>query len=327
MHASSIAINRIAAQTEHRLSQKYRAIQALFNAQPGPIRFFLDTQAQSLAEAVVRDALKTSFLLPDWVVCQPGFDQPALLPARYRCQKLGSWKDRLSETPLLTLVDRRLTVLEHVSHPAVVAGAVLIRYATVSHLVQGLLPPISSVALSTTLVNRGALTGQDGEQEPGFVLLEGSRAPIHRYVRIFQAAFRLASYVAVDEDYREKRHHILGRWLDQCHALAIYETEQLIWTLRRRAETQGLNRGLSLSLPYFDDQYLEVRLHDFPVIPGGRIPFDPALIEAAAREEQIKVSEDLQLSSATRLHLIAELRMIEKAFEDRPYPKITEGIV
>ncbi|MBI5565128.1 MAG: hypothetical protein HY870_09540 [Chloroflexi bacterium] len=76
-----------------------------------------------------------------------------------------------------------------------------------------------------------------------------------------------------------------------------------------------MNRGLSLSLPYFDDQTLKMELNNFEVIPAGRIMFVPAFVVRAAREEQAKVSEDTRLSASTRKYLLAELKMLEDAFE------------
>ncbi|HZY44434.1 MAG TPA: hypothetical protein VFF70_06770, partial [Anaerolineae bacterium] len=76
-----------------------------------------------------------------------------------------------------------------------------------------------------------------------------------------------------------------------------------------------LNRGLSLSLPYFDDQNLKMEAHNFEVIPAGRIMFVPAFMVRAAREEQAKVAQDTRLSASTRKYLLAELKQLEQAFE------------
>jgi hypothetical protein len=82
-----------------------------------------------------------------------------------------------------------------------------------------------------------------------------------------------------------------------------------------RAEAQSLNRGLSLRLPYFDDQDLELQNHNFVVIPAGRIMFVPAFVVRAAREERAKISQDTRFSASTRKHLLVELQMLEDAFK------------
>jgi len=87
--------------------------------------------------------------------------------------------------------------------------------------------------------------------------------------------------------------------------------------IRQRAGAHDLNRGLSLSLPYFDDQALEIRTHDFEVIPAGRIMFVPAFVVRAVSEEQAKVAQDTRLSPSTRKYLLQELKVLETAFEHR----------
>jgi hypothetical protein len=77
-----------------------------------------------------------------------------------------------------------------------------------------------------------------------------------------------------------------------------------------------LNRGLSLSLPYFDDQSLEMRMRDFEIIPAGRIMFVPAFVVRASREESAKVAQDTRLDPATRRHLIDELELLGQSFEE-----------
>jgi hypothetical protein len=106
-----------------------------------------------------------------------------------------------------------------------------------------------------------------------------------------------------------------GQLEDQGRALALDRTHELIAAIMQRVESNSLNRGFSLSLPYFDDRAMAMKIYDFEVIPAGRIPFDPAYVMLAARAEQVKVSQDLQLNASTRKSLLAELKLIEKAFE------------
>jgi hypothetical protein len=108
---------------------------------------------------------------------------------------------------------------------------------------------------------------------------------------------------------------MLGQLINQGRAMACYEVREMVESIKKRAAAQSLNRGLSLSLPYFDDQALEIRLHDFMVIPAGRIMFTPAFVVQAAREEQAKVVQDTRLSPSTRKYLLNELREIEAAFQ------------
>jgi hypothetical protein len=149
---------------------------------------------------------------------------------------------------------------------------------------------------------------------------EAHIASMQRFLAILHASVSLAPYVVADEEYQQKRYGILGQLVNQGRALARYETQEIISTVQRRAAASDLNRGLSLSLPYFDDQALEVKTHGFEVIPAGRIMFIPAFVVRAARREQAMVIQDTRLSPSTRKNLLAELKTLETAFEDWNIP-------
>jgi len=138
---------------------------------------------------------------------------------------------------------------------------------------------------------------------------------MQRFVSVLHAAVALAAYFVADDTYQQKRYGMLGQLINQGRAFARYQTRQIISTIQRRALAQQLNRGLSLSLPYFDDQALKLKIYPFVVIPAGRIMFVPAFVVRAAREEAVKVAQDTRLSPSTRKHLLAELGMLEKDFD------------
>jgi hypothetical protein len=137
---------------------------------------------------------------------------------------------------------------------------------------------------------------------------------MQRYLGVLHAAVSLAPYFVVDGEYQKKRYGMLGQLVNQGRAFACYQTEEIIQVIQHRAATHDLNRGLSLSLPFFDDQVLEIRTHDFTVIPAGRIMFVPAFVVRASREEQAKVAQDTRLSPSTRKYLLLQLKMLESAF-------------
>jgi hypothetical protein len=144
---------------------------------------------------------------------------------------------------------------------------------------------------------------------------EAHVASMQRFLKILHGAVALAPYMVADKEYQQKRYGMLGQLVNQGRALARYEVEEIVGIIQRRAEANDLNRGLSLSLPYFDDQDLEMKAHDFVVIPGGRIMFVPAFVVRAARQEQVKVAQDTRLSPSTRKHLLNELKTLERAFQ------------
>ena len=149
---------------------------------------------------------------------------------------------------------------------------------------------------------------------------EAQVASMQRFLTLLHMAISLAPYLVADEVYQQKRYGMLGQLVNQGRALARYRTHEINQTIWRRAKSQDLNRGLSLSLPYFDDQDLRLRNHSFEVIPAARIMFAPSFVTRAAVAEQAKVAQDTRLSHSTRQHLLSELRLLEAAFalpEDR----------
>lgn len=154
---------------------------------------------------------------------------------------------------------------------------------------------------------------------------EAHIASMQRYLDVLHAAVALAPYMVADEEYQRKRYGMLGQLINQGRKLARYETEEIIRTIKRRAAANDLNRGLSLSLPYFDDQDLQMKLYNFEVIPAGRIMFVKAFVVRAALEEQAKVAQDTRLSPSTRKHLLEELKALEEAFDtSRKSPPIDD---
>lgn len=139
-------------------------------------------------------------------------------------------------------------------------------------------------------------------------------ASMQTYLYILNTAFVIAPFMIADENCQEKRYGMLGQLVNQGRAMAYYQSQEIIQAIQCRAAEHKLDRGLRLSLPYFNDQKLLIENHNFIVIPAGRIMFVPAFAVLAAREQQIKVAENLNLSFTTRKHLLAELHDFELAF-------------
>ena len=143
---------------------------------------------------------------------------------------------------------------------------------------------------------------------------EAHIASMQKFLTVIFAARSLAPYMVADEEYQKKRYGMLGQLINQGRALARYQTREIIHAIKERVAQQSLNRGLSLSLPYFDDQELKMDTYHFVVIPTGRIMFVPSFVVRAAREENAKVDQDTRFNASTRKHLSNELQMLEDAF-------------
>ncbi len=144
---------------------------------------------------------------------------------------------------------------------------------------------------------------------------EAHVASMQHFLNVLFAARSLAPYMVADNEFEKKRYGMLGQLVNQGRVLANHLTDEIITLIKKRAAEQSLNRGLSLRLPYFDDQALRIETHNFIVIPAGRIMFVPAFVVRAALDEQAKIAQDTRFSHSTRRHLMAELQTMGDAFE------------
>ncbi len=355
--------------TVSQLRQEYLTYQEILQAQPPLVQRFLETQATSLAEAIIQGLPQARFTLPDRVVVlQEDAEAKTLpVPKESREQMTGGLMDRLTRTDLRTALRLRLGELEQSTNHAVAISASLLRHAVARHMVYNMLPsgrsvkyaaaddeeipsepvksssePKSAIMASTDAI---AVEGQEEEAGRGEELVpyveaarrfylpqwvafddedhllvgnvnegEADIASMQRYLSVLHGAVGLAPYMVADETYQQKRYGILGQLVNQGRALARYQVEEIIETIKTRAAAHDLNRGLSLSLPYFNDQTLDVENYNFEVIPAGRIMFVPAFVVRAAREQEAKVAQDTRMSPSTRKHLLDELRKLDQAF-------------
>ena len=350
------------------LREEFSDKQALFNAQPGIIQRFIESQARQISETLTEHQSHAKFTLPDRVVAEmPQIDQPATItvPAASREYSVGSLRSRLMHQNINEALRHRLAELEQSPDHAISTSAGLLHYAAAIHMVHNMLPsgrgvtyrpeedeeiptiPTEDLAPESAITQASDAIAEEVKAEEGrgdlqvpFVpaarrfylpqwvsfddhgkLLVGSvkeaeahLASMQRYIAILHATSSLAPYIIADEEYQKKRYGMLGQLVNQGRALARYKTQEIIQTIKERAESGSLNRGLSLSLPYYDDQELQMGITTFEVIPAGRIMFVPAFVVRAAREQAAKRVQDTRFSPSTRKHLMAELKMLEDAF-------------
>jgi hypothetical protein len=143
---------------------------------------------------------------------------------------------------------------------------------------------------------------------------EAHIASMQRYLSLLHVAVDLAPYMVADEEYQLKRYGILGQLVNQGRVLASYEVKESIQTIKRRAASHDLDRGLWLSLPYFNDQTLTMENYCFEVVPAGRIMFIPAFVVLIVGQQSAKVAQDTRLSRSSRKYLLLELSMLRQAF-------------
>jgi hypothetical protein len=306
-----------------------------FQIQSSRTREFLRSQAERLGAVIAGSSGEVRFRLPDAVVFageRKGERLTVEVPPEFRDQTVSGFLNRLPLKEARSAFRTRLSQLEHSGYPAVRLGAALLRYAVVRHIVHDLVP-------EADLPGRPA-AGDEGSAEFGFLadarvfpqsipaedpreaeLLSGMEAKVlrrRRTLNVLHQAVALAPYMYTDEEYRAKRNVLTARLASTGHELAHRQGRRIVRKIWRRAMANSLDRGLSLSLPYFDDQALEMKLYEFAVIPPGRTMFVPAFVALAARREQEKVEQCDSFPPSTRMHLLAELKDLERAFADQP---------
>lgn len=139
-------------------------------------------------------------------------------------------------------------------------------------------------------------------------------ASLRNTVLLLEEAVTFCPCLVADETYQRKRAGLLGQLVNQGRALARGYTREITGRIHQRAASGSLNRGLRLSLPYFNDESLSLQLHPVEVIPDGRILFIPALVVRAIRLSAAQVRQDAHFTPSTRKHLLAQLTDIEKTF-------------
>jgi hypothetical protein len=139
---------------------------------------------------------------------------------------------------------------------------------------------------------------------------------MQKFMEVLFVAVALAPYISADGEYARKRYGMLGQLVNQGRALAIHQAREIISRIKERAAAGSLNRGLRLSLPYFNDQELKINTSSFEVIPAGRIMFVPAFVVRAVQQEQVKVSQDTRYNPSTRKHILSLLDLLEQAFRN-----------
>ena len=323
MQVSNDLILQVAAGLDDALVSEYQAQARLHLAQPVNVQRMLELQAGLISRALIESQSPLLFNLPDQVACagEGGVEWMVYsVPRDQREQKVGGLMDTLAVSDL----SRHIKDLEASADKPIANSGRLIRYAVARHLVHRQLPvpqrgngrsPTPAYALDFFMPQLVAFDEQDNLLVNSVDEAKARIAAMQRFLSILRVAKRLAPYIGVDEEFQRKQYGILAQLINQGRALARHQTGVMIRTIRKRAGEHSLDRGFSLSLPYFDDQALENRFLNFEVVPHGRIMFVPAFVVIAAKLKEMEVAHSPGFNFSTRDHLLEELRTLEQAFD------------
>jgi hypothetical protein len=302
-----------------------------FQLQSGETQRLLVEEAIRIGAALTDSQGEIRFQLPGVVLRQgdrKGEHCPVEVPAEFRRQIIAGFLKRLPVKDIRSAFRIRLSQLENSGYISVQIGAGLLRFAVVRHLVHDRLVERQIPALPTAEENLDPLSaiptgGEEIRREElreveSIGKAEAVVLQLWKGMSVLNQAVSIAPYMYADEEYQLKRNLLLAGLVAHGRALAYHHVRRIILTVRRRAGANDLNRGLRVSLPYFDDRELALKNYEMEVIPPGRTMFVPAFVALAAAREQEKVGQENSLSPSTRMHLLAGLKSLEQAFDNRP---------
>jgi hypothetical protein len=337
-----------------RLRQEYLVYQRFFQAQTGLVQQYLNIQAALVVDALDQRASHVRFTLPDAVICSRrtasqelsiprqaavgGWADgphsphgPVRLLARltelennYPAVSTGQVSFAMPSTIWFTTCLQVVGVLQNPQSN--VFNQPVERSLTWNHhcLSDDFQPWRASggrdLTVLISIARRFYLPQWVAFDDHGRLLLntlvEASAviSSMQHFLAILQSAVRIAPYMIADDIWQQKRYGMLGQLVNQGRASAYFQAQEMIRTIKDRASTNRLNRGLRLSLPYFNDQTLQLEESHFEVIPAGRVMFIPAFVVLAVRVQGTKVAHDTRLSPSTRRHLLFILSMFERSF-------------
>ncbi|PWH19344.1 MAG: hypothetical protein DDG59_03325 [Anaerolineae bacterium] len=310
----------------------------LWRNQTNEVQQHFVAQAEQILQAIQKNRPSLEFSLPEKVVlvdpCTHAYREE-IIPARYRRQTIGR---RLFQrgNSTLSIVLQRLSDLQSSAHLSLSLSANILRY-WIARLWLNQLPEGEALP-----ENKGLNPSSEARPEvqryfPEWLLFNSNGEPLfstkaeaEQSIHAIEATLQsLLSAMAVDptiveeEAFRSRYMTLVTQMVEQGRAYCEYLTKSILSTIRKRQSQHTLNRGLSIHLPYFDDQLLEIRYLDLEVVPPGRIAFEEVFLIHAIQRAQESISKNSKLSLSTRQHILEELKLMETSFSDcAPYSPV-----
>jgi hypothetical protein len=304
------------------LEEERLAADALFDHQAENTRQFLRDQATAVAAVLLTRGHRLNFSLPESIFLpgdRPGEYRCADVPAEFRREEVAGFLGRLPLGDVRSDFRRRLARLGESAYPAVAVSASLLRFAIARHIVRDRVasPAGEEFTAEREPVSPAGESIRETVQLPTPEAMERRLGLYRESLDTLHLALTLAPCIYTDGEYQLKRAGILSRLIPLGRRLAHLRVQEMIAVIGRRAQAGELNLGLQLSLPYFDERALEMKLYEFDVIPG-RTMFVPAFVALAALREEEKIERSDALNPSTRMHLLEELKTLRRAFEPDP---------
>ncbi|GAB4475635.1 MAG: hypothetical protein Kow0088_12650 [Anaerolineales bacterium] len=287
---------------------KLEQIQRLWQAQPRETRQHLTDQASRIVGELIAGKNRLQFSYPAVVSVFNSQSQQweeISVPKRYQKPQTIELLLQGNLHPLQSLL-MQLSRLFWSRKPAISVCTAILRYQIAHQL-------ISQLPEEPTVSEAAAEEMSD---------LANLRANLEMLsiALAFEPAITESQLFAIR--YQKAVQQLISRGRSYAQQLSL----KMIQTLRQRAERNDLNRGVSVSVPYFDDQKLDLCFYQLQIIPPGRIPFEETYVVQAAQQAKQKVTHDQSLNTETRQHLYEQLDLLEKSFRINPH-YVTVGMM
>ena len=288
------------------LRQSLKLAESVLSQQPESLQSEYHRAGQQVTQALVERASSGAIQLP-YRLFQ---DTPLQVQPAWTLLRAGSLVHRLRRRPCSSAIIQRLATLARSTNPVVAGSAQLTAYLSTQEILDFLPQPDDLRAAKCAAFDKlGQLIAPD---EPSADALVRRLSDGLQWLGTVERLF--PGWITHDR-YNEELEALSSCLIEQGRALAMHYTRQIVSEVQHSWWSGKLTRGLTLYIPYLDENRFRMRQYDVVVIPTGRILFRPEFVVGACRVSQHKVRKDAALSQATRWQLLSQLELIIQAFE------------
>jgi hypothetical protein len=281
----------------------------LMDIQLPATREVLQDQASSLAEALQNRDRRIYFELPSVVVLAPG-NAPTAIPSWLRYQRLqGLSFPFLPQNPLKSITNR-LALLTFSDLPEVKVAAQLFALETAQAMVRNQIRDLEKTDRPFSENGRLKMDSRVTAE----VWLKDQKYKLD----LLDTAAQICPAVTDMVVYRQSSARLMRLIENQGKWLSAFLLNELVADFDRLLKENSLNRGISFSLPYFDDRTLDVCYYNFSAIPAGRVMYTPAFVLLAIQKEGVRLFHNSQLSPNSRENLLQTLSAIQNVVKENP---------
>ncbi|MBX3081618.1 MAG: hypothetical protein KF716_08265 [Anaerolineae bacterium] len=303
-----------------RLRQQYEQLRwgtQVLALQPAPLQAEIAQAAATIVLALLAPAYQFTLELPTEIITESSQVVRLTKPITIRA---GGLLHRIQRKTCEQELLKKLTALNEDRDPAIAQIANLVNYSATATILTGRIPAASVIT---------AMRAYDHKKQRLCKTDEEAEAIINRltgYVEQLRIAEQLYPGWMASDLYTEKRSALLQQVTEQGAALAHAQTLDIIENLKQLWQRQSIGGGLTLFVPYMDEDSYHMRGYRVEVMPNARIPFRPDFVVSACRLAEQQVRQNRLFAQRTRWQLLTLLDLISQAFELRVTSDATSDV-